>query len=106
MVAVMEGVESHTFDQFRDLCYRTFLELRRNCYQIILVVEMLQEGGEDLQCFRGQPDRAIEELRQRFRLDLNDRACKQYVNGLIDESASNWRTSVYDAYQRVCVGVL
>jgi len=105
-VDVMDGPDSHAFDKFRELCYRTFLELRKHCYQIILVVEMLQEGGEDLQCFCGQPERAIEELRQRFRLDLNDRACKQYVDGLIDESIGNWRTSLYDRYQRVCVGVL
>jgi phosphatidylinositol 4-kinase len=105
-VDVMDGPNSHAFDKFRELCYRTFLELRKHCYQIILVVEMLQEGGEDLQCFCGQPERAIEELRQRFRLDLNDRACKQYVDGLIDESIGNWRTDLYDRYQRVCVGVL
>jgi len=105
-IDVLDGPDSHTFDKFRELCYKTFIELRKHCYQIILITEMLAESGEDLQCFRGQPERAIEELRQRFRLDLTDRACKQYVDGLIDESAGSWRTGFYDAYQRVCVGVL
>lgn len=74
--------------------------------EIILMVEMLKTGNEELNCFRGQPDRAISELRRRFRLDLNDRACREYVNALVDDSIENWRTDWYDRYQRYCVGVL
>lgn len=74
--------------------------------EIIMVVEMLKDGNENLQCFRGQPALAIQQLRERFRLDLNDRACKEYVNCLIDDSIENWRTDWYDRYQRYFVGVL
>lgn len=105
-VDVLSGADSHLFGVFRTLCYRTFIALRKNCHEIILLVEMLQLGNEDLTCFRGRPDDAIRELRQRFRLDLNDRACLEYVNALIDESLENWRTNWYDRYQRYCVGVL
>jgi phosphatidylinositol 4-kinase B len=105
-VEVLEGPESHLFRTFRDLCCKTFLALRRNCMEIILVVEMLQDGNENLQCFRGHPKAAIQQLRDRFRLDLNDRACKEYVNSLIDDSIENWRTDWYDRYQRYFVGVL
>jgi len=80
--------------------------LRKHCYEITLLVEMLMEGNEDLGCFRGRPEEAVEDLRRRFRLDLNDRACLEYVNSLIDESLENWRTRWYDRYQRFCVGVL
>jgi len=105
-VTVLGGPDSHLFGVFRSLCYRTFLSLRKHCHEIILLVEMLQMGNEDLACFRGRPEDAIRELRQRFRLDLNDRACLEYVNALIDESLENWRTNWYDRYQRYCVGVL
>ena len=105
-VTVLGGPDSHLFGVFRTLCYRTFLSLRKHCHEIILLVEMLQLGNEDLACFRGRPDDAIRELRKRFRLDLNDRACLEYVNALIDESLENWRTNWYDRYQRYCVGVL
>jgi phosphatidylinositol 4-kinase len=105
-VNVLGGPDSHLFAVFRTLCYRTFIALRKNCHEIILLVEMLQLGNEELMCFRGRPDDAIRELRQRFRLDLNDRACLEYVNALIDESLENWRTNWYDRYQRYCVGVL
>lgn len=105
-MTVLGGPDSHLFGIFRTLCYRTFLSLRKHCHEIILLVEMLQLGNEDLACFRGRPNDAIRELRQRFRLDLNDRACLEYVNALIDESLENWRTNWYDRYQRYCVGVL
>jgi len=109
-VSVMDGPESRLFARFRYLCVRTFLELRKHCYQIILMVEMITEGNEflsgDLACFCGRPKCAISELRQRFRLDLNDDACTQFVHNLIDESLENWRIRWYDRYQRFCVGVL
>lgn len=105
-VEVLEGPDSHLFRIFRNLCCKTFLALRRNCMEIIMVVEMLKDGNENLQCFRGQPALAIQQLRHRFRLDLNDRACKEYVNSLIDDSIENWRTDWYDRYQRYFVGVL
>lgn len=103
---VLGGPDSRLFRVFRMLCYRAFIALRRHCMEIILLVEMLKKGNEDLPCFRGRPDDAINELRHRFRLDLNDRACLEYVNALIDESLENWRTNWYDRYQRYCVGVL
>lgn len=105
-VEVLDGPDSRLFRIFRMLCYRAFIALRRHCMEIILLIEMLKKGNEDLPCFRGRPDDAISELRHRFRLDLNDRACLEYVNALIDESLENWRTNWYDRYQRYCVGVL
>jgi phosphatidylinositol 4-kinase len=105
-VDVLDGTDSHLFRTFRDLCVRTFITLRRRCMEIILLVEMLKNGNEELQCFRGRPDDAIQQLRDRFRLDLNDRACREYVNSLVDASIENWRTDWYDRYQRYFVGVL
>lgn len=105
-VDVLDGPDSHLFSVFRNLCYRTFIALRKHCHEIILLVEMLKLGNEDLGCFRGRPDDAIRELRQRFRLDLNDRACFEYVNALIDQSLANLTTVWYDRYQRHCQGIL
>jgi phosphatidylinositol 4-kinase B len=105
-VELLEGPDSHLFGVFRTLCYRTFIALRKHCQEVLLTVEMLKTGNEDLGCFRGRPDDAIRELRHRFRLDLNDRACLEYINALVDESLENWRTNWYDRYQRYCVGVL
>lgn len=105
-IDVMDGVNSHTFSKFRELCYKTFIELRKNCFQISLLIQMLLEGNEDLDCFRGRPHDAIQGLQERFKLDLNDRACQEYVNSLIDDSIGNWTTTCYDRYQRWFTGVL
>jgi len=105
-VALMDGPDSRTFQKYRELCYKTFIELRKHCYQIILLVEMLMEGNEDLACFRGSPEEAVRQLKERFRLDLNDNGIRKYVDSLIDQSLENWRTRWYDRYQRFCVGVL
>jgi phosphatidylinositol 4-kinase len=105
-VELLGGPQSRLFSVYRDLCIKTFIALRRHCMEIILMVEMLKQGNEELNCFRGRPDEAIRELRERFRLDLNDRACHELVNCLIDDSIENWRTDWYDRYQRYFVGVL
>jgi len=103
---VMDGSNSHTFAKFREICCQTFLELRRNCFQITLLVQMLSNGNEDLDCFRGKPEIAAHGLQERFRLDLSDKACVEFVNNLIDNSAENWTTTWYDRYQRCFVGVM
>jgi phosphatidylinositol 4-kinase B len=105
-VDILGGPHGHLFHVFRELCVKTFLALRKHCMEIILLVEMLKNGNERLLCFRGRPDDAIQQLRDRFRLDLNDRACHEYVNALVDDSIENWRTNWYDRYQRYFVGVL
>lgn len=105
-VEMMDGPTSRTFKKFRSLCLRTFLELRKHCYRITLLVEMLMQGNEDLPCFLGKPEEAVRGLKDRFKLEWSDRACVEYVNFLIDESLENWRTRWYDTYQRFCVGVL
>lgn len=105
-VNVMGGTRSKAFTRFRSLCVKTFMELRKNCHQITLLVDMLSAGNEDLPCFRQRPDLAIDQLRERFKLEMNDAACESYVNDLINESIENWRTTCYDRYQYCCVGVL
>jgi phosphatidylinositol 4-kinase B len=93
-VEMLGGPNGRMFRAFRELCVKTFITLRKHCMEIILLVEMLKTGNEELNCFRGRPDEAIRQLRDRFRLDLNDRACREYVNCLVDDSIENVRPSV------------
>jgi phosphatidylinositol 4-kinase len=104
-VELMDGPRSRTFMRFRELCVKTFLELRRNHNRIVLLLEMLSHGNEHLPFFAGNPKRVIGELRKRFRLDLNDRDAAEFVHTLIETSAGNWTTTCYDRYQRCCVGI-
>jgi hypothetical protein len=68
----------------------------------LLLVEMLMVGNENLHvpCFCGWSEDSVSGLRERFCLDLNDRACtdSEYCNALIDESLENWVTFPYHGY--------
>ncbi|KAJ8600818.1 hypothetical protein CTAYLR_006420 [Chrysophaeum taylorii] len=94
------------FRRFKDLCVRTFLALRRERHRLILLAEMTVRGCEHLPCFDGRPRETIDALRRRFKPNLADRKVRAFVHGLIDKSTNNWRTSLYDEYQRRCVGIL
>ena len=105
-VGVMGGPDSRLFRRFRALCVASFLELRKHRHRIVLLAEMAACGNEGLPCFCGQPDVALKELRDRFVPDLNDAACAEHVNGLVDRALASWSTGVYDSYQRCCTGIL
>lgn len=52
-VELMEGPRSATFKRFRELCVKTYMELRRQRHKVILLVEMVANGNENLPCFAG-----------------------------------------------------
>lgn len=81
------------------------MELRRHFERVILMMEMMSKGNENLPCFGGNPKKAFHEMRQRFFPDMNDIAATEAVNDLINQSLDNWTTRVYDGYQRCCQGI-
>jgi phosphatidylinositol kinase/protein kinase (PI-3 family) len=89
----------------REICVKTFLELRRHHKKITLLLEMLSHGNEHLPFFSGNPQKTIIDFRKRFRLDLGDSAAAEFVHTLIEGAAGDWTTSCYDRYQRCCVGI-
>ncbi|KAI9914533.1 hypothetical protein PsorP6_007843 [Peronosclerospora sorghi] len=105
-VELMGGPRSSTFRYFRSLCIRAYLALRRNMDQIVLLVEMMLVGNDDLPCFAGGKKAAMEGLRARLKPGARTSTCQVFVNQLIDQSINNWRTRWYDKYQRACLGIL
>lgn len=106
-VAVLGGPRSSTFTQFRKLCVKGYKVLKDNSEKIVLLVEMLREGvGYSLPCFIGRENTVIE-LRQRLlpKETMSGSDCRDYINGLINDSISNWRTRWYDRYQYWCQGI-
>jgi len=106
MVELLGGPNSRFFIKYRELCVRTFMELRRHQHRLVMLVEMLISGNEDLPCFCGKANIAVKLFKERFKLHLNDNACRAYINGLIDASVDSWTTRWYDRYQRCCVGIM
>lgn len=60
-----------------------FLTLRDHAEEIISFVEMTMISGLDLPCFQGS-DRVLEQLRERFKLELTQNECKQFINQMVD----------------------
>jgi phosphatidylinositol kinase/protein kinase (PI-3 family) len=106
MMELMGGAQSAHFYAFRDVCVKTFMQLRRHHHRIVLSLEMLAQGNEHLACFCDGKTKVLEQFRQRFKPDLNDQAALEFVHHLIDESIDNWTTTCYDKYQRCFVGIL
>lgn len=105
-VDVMGGPRSSTFTHFRNLCVKAFLEVRKRKEKIVLLVEMMLDGNEDLPCFRAGKRAIIDQLRARFNPSASTRQCVAFVNRLIDQSINNWRTRWYDSFQRWTMGIL
>jgi phosphatidylinositol 4-kinase B len=104
-VELIGGYHSRPFGAFRNLCAKAFLEIRKRKEKIILLVEMMLDGNEDLPCFRAGKKAVIEQLRARFFPEATARQSVAHVNRLIDQSSDNWRTRWYDSYQKWSVGI-
>ena len=104
-VDLLDGMNSTTFQEYRDLCSACYLALRKEKHRITLGVEMLVQGADHLPLFFGDPKKTLVDLNARFMTEMSDRAAMQHVNRLINEAADNWTTTCYDRYQRCCLGI-
>lgn len=103
-VDVMGGQRSQALRLFKNLMIKGFMALRKNSEKIISYIEMTMMSNPKMSWFqRGAV--ILDELRDRFKLDLPAADCKKFMNDLIEKSTDNWRTRWYDKYQRFCVGV-
>jgi len=109
-VEVLGGEKSKMFRKYVNLCVDGFLAIRKHYEKILLLVEMtlvrpsiskIEEGDQKqfLPCL--EKDSVIKNLRKRFRLEWNTEQIRELVNQLISEARDNWRTGVYDTYQRI-----
>ena len=100
-VEVLGGTRSTEFQEFRELMKRGFMALQENAEKIIIIIEMMFLGQNDLPCFKGG-EKCIKELKDRFfprGKMLSDNECQRFIDGLVEESYNNWRTNCYDNFQ-------
>lgn len=103
-VEVMGGVESDSFQLFRDLLKQGFKDIRKEAENIIILVEMMLRGSS-LPCFTGGPA-TVTMLRQRFQLHLSDQEVDGFVdNFLVGKSLGSISTRLYDHYQLLTQGI-
>ena len=104
MIDVMGGYDNEMFLYYKILLYQGIIALRKNCPELVLLLEMMKPGNF-LPCF-GEPERTIKDFKRRLFLNLNEDECMLRVNGLIDTSAENWKTVQYDSFQRMSNNIL
>jgi phosphatidylinositol 4-kinase B len=72
----------------------------------VAVAQLTYQGsGRDLPCFVGG-ERSIDELRDRFQLQLNKRQYARHVDDMVTRSIDHWTTNCYDRYQRCMLGIM
>jgi hypothetical protein len=98
-VEVMGGEKSKLFKDYTELCVRGFLAARKHYEKILLLVEMTLSEGGGIPCL--EKESVVKNLRKRFCLEWNKNQCRDFVLKLITEARDNWRTTIYDTYQRI-----
>lgn len=98
-IEVMEGEGSDSFNYFKVLVIRGYLEARQHAEKILLLVEIMMQGS-NMPCFLGGPV-CLNALRDRFMLQASEQECVEHAIALIEESINNWRTVQYDNYQNM-----
>jgi len=96
---IIGGQESEMFDYFKRLLIYGFLQIRKNAERIMLLVEMMMTNYK-MPCFCDNPEKALQEMQDRFMLNIGDESCIQNIQTLILQSINNWRSVQYDYYQK------
>ena len=102
-VNVMNGLESPFFKLFRRKLIEGFMAIQAKAEHLICLVEMMTLSQGELECFKGGSERVILELRERlfpYHKKMNKSGCTEYIDELIARSYNNWRTRVYDGFQK------
>lgn len=108
---LLEGQESQLFKEFQDLFFKAFKSLRKNYSMILSFVDIYIMSNSDLPCFY-DAEFISDSMKKKFMLDCSDNSIrkeddllKDYTNSLITLALDNWRTKMYDNFQKYCVGV-
>lgn len=103
MIDIMGGYNSEILTYFTVLMYQGLIALRRYAPELLLLIEMMRPG-EKLQCFKN-PDKAVRDFRSKLHLDKSDLECFTLIEHLIKMAAENWKTVLYDTFQKLANGI-
>ena len=86
MIEAFGGMTSEHYQEFRKECYTAFLSLRRYANLILNLFSLMVDASvPDIAL---EPDKTVKKVQDKFRLDLNDEEAVQYMQSLIDVSAT------------------
>lgn len=105
---VLGGLQSKMFKQFKKYMQQGFTALQKNADKIIVLVEMMAMGQQDLPCFAGGMEQIVKDLKHRLFPTGNimtSQRCREFIDDLVYQSQDNWRTLMYDRIQYCCQGI-
>lgn len=108
LMEVMGGENSEYFSRFKKRVHDGFRIVRKRAPEILNLVRFIMMGQENLSmpCFKGSsPDRILSELEIRLGINLSDSEHTKFVDQVISDSIKNWRSTLYDRYQRLVTGI-
>lgn len=84
MVDVMGGVNSEGYARFRQFCFLAYQALRKSSGLVLSLFGLMVDA--DIPDIRIEPDKAVQKVKDRFRLDLDDGQAVQHFDRVIDDS--------------------
>ena len=105
MIEVMGGKKSRAWTLFKKLCIQGYIEACRHAKKIMLMVDIAYPGNERMPCFLQGRGFVLENMRQRFGLDLSKKERANKMARLIRQAQSNLTTKLYDRYQKMSLGI-
>lgn len=96
MVALMGGRDSQGYKMFTELTIKAFLAIRPHADQLCDACHLML--GTELPSFKGEA--TIRRLKERFQLQLGERAAADYMMGVIRNAHENMRSNFYDGFQK------
>lgn len=105
MVQVMGGAKSSAFKLFKKLCVQGYLEACRYANKILLMVDIMYPGNETMPCFLYGREYVLQNMRERFGVDLTRKERATKMLRLIQQAHGNWTTKAYDQFQKVSLGI-
>mmetsp|Transcript_623 Transcript_623/g.1491 ORF Transcript_623/g.1491 Transcript_623/m.1491 type:complete len:866 (+) Transcript_623:255-2852(+) len=98
MVEAMGGAESEHYIRFRTYCGEAYNILRKNANLFLSLFHLM--AGADLPDIKADPEKVMLKLQDKFRLDLDDEAAVQWIQQLINESASALMPAIMETTHR------
>ncbi|XP_050664741.1 phosphatidylinositol 3-kinase catalytic subunit type 3 isoform X2 [Leptidea sinapis] len=98
MVEAMGGVHSEHYHRFRKQCYTAFLHLRRHANLMLNLFSMMVDASvPDIAL---EPDKAVNKVQDKLRLDLGDEEAVHYLQNLLDLSVTAVMAALVEQFHK------
>ena len=105
LVDVMGGVTSSSFEYFKVCLWQGLMAARERADEVLALISLMIPST-DVPCFGSDAQGVLQQVRQRFRLELSEVEMALVTKELILNSVDNWRTRKYDQFQTLQNGIV